>query len=46
MASNLIEITISIQYTSKIEKKCIDSAIINEFHERSTSISESYPECE
>ena len=38
MASNLIEITINIQYTSNIEKKCIDSAIINEFHEGSTSI--------
>ena len=38
MASNLIEITISIQCTSKIEKKCIDSAIINEFHEGSTSV--------
>ena len=46
MANNHIEITISMQYTSKIRKKCIDSAIINVFHERSTSIKKSYPEYE
>ena len=46
MANNHIEITISMQYTSKIRKKCIDSAIINVSHGRSTSIKKSYPEYE